>query len=343
MHPLRHIVLINFLNDINNFFKKNVRHYRPFGKEPWPCLNPVAKHYKMDVVTDIKITSDYKTREPVGTFSCYCGFIYSRKGPDETKDDRYRIGRIKEFGSEWEGVLKSYLNEGRYGLRELSRKMECDPKTILKYDKKMKSYCFDRSRKLEDKEETKDNSKYKIDMDEYKNIVLNAIKENPHMNRTQIRKLFGKQYNYVYKFEREWLEEILPAKRMIDNNKKEIVDWNKRDKEILELVQSKTKELATDTNIQRITLTRIGKELGILSLLEKSLSKLPMTKKFIDISTESVKDFQIRRSIQIIDKKLENDDEIRLWEVQKIAGIRTGPFIEIQGILKDYLDRGYQH
>ncbi|MBU3198169.1 hypothetical protein KPL48_02545 [Clostridium estertheticum] len=33
----------------------------------------------MNVVKNLKITDDYKTRLPVGTFSCGRGFVYSRK------------------------------------------------------------------------------------------------------------------------------------------------------------------------------------------------------------------------------------------------------------------------
>src|SRR5665648_235618 len=102
VHPLRHILLILFLtNDMNDFFKGIRKAYNPFGKGPWPCLNKASDHYRQDVVSRLIVTADYKTREPVGTFKCECGYIYSRKGPDKSKNDRYYKGRVKAFGSIW--------------------------------------------------------------------------------------------------------------------------------------------------------------------------------------------------------------------------------------------------
>ncbi|MBV7508768.1 hypothetical protein KW850_26495 [Bacillus sp. sid0103] len=53
-----------------------------------------------NVLTSCVITRDYKTGLPVGTFTCSCGFVFSRKGPDKTNEDRYKIGRIKELGDQ---------------------------------------------------------------------------------------------------------------------------------------------------------------------------------------------------------------------------------------------------
>ncbi len=54
----------------------------------------------------------------------------------------------------------------------------------------------------------------------------------------------------------------------------------------------------------RITNSLIGKQLGILSNLEKHLNKLPKTWKLLSNITESVPQFQIRRCCKIIDQML---------------------------------------
>ncbi|WP_304519350.1 TnsD family Tn7-like transposition protein [Clostridium estertheticum] len=123
VHPVRHLLLIYFLTgDIVGFFSSETHNYNIFGRGPWPCLNNVAEYYRMNVVNNLKITEDYKTRLPVRTFSWDCGFVYSRKGPDKVGGDRYRAGRIKEFGAVWENKLKVYLNKNKHGLRELASK-----------------------------------------------------------------------------------------------------------------------------------------------------------------------------------------------------------------------------
>jgi len=72
--------------------------YKPFGDAPWLCLNAAADHYLQPVVTELAISRCCDTKKPVGTFRCSCGMIYCRTGPDETEDDKYRIGKIKAYG-----------------------------------------------------------------------------------------------------------------------------------------------------------------------------------------------------------------------------------------------------
>ncbi|MCT4605743.1 MAG: TnsD family Tn7-like transposition protein [Marinisporobacter sp.] len=343
VHPLRHILFINFLSNAKEFFNSNKGEYNPFGRESWPCLNPVADHYKEDVINNLKITADYKTREPVGTFTCDCGFIYSRKGPDKCNDDRYKIGRIKEFGHVWKSKLKVYLQEGKYGLRELGRIMKCDPKTILKFDAEFGIYHFEKSKEIDVNEDKKSFNKVPINMDEYKNKIVDLIKEHPNMSRTEIRELCKKEYSYLYKHDKAWLYEVLPGKKPVDSKREKIVDWKKRDEEILELVKTKYKELMNRDKPVRITLSRIGRELGILSTLEKKVDKLPQTKAHILEIVELTRDFQIRRSKKIIDKQLEEKGIVKLWKVQQSAKIRKEAFDEIRDVLEDYINRGNYH
>lgn len=124
VHPIRNVLLILFLcGSVNEFLKANKLNIKPFGNGPWPCLNPAADHYKVDVITKCIITPDYKSRKPVGTFKCSCGFIYSRKGPDLSKDDKYRIGKIKQFGDVWQTKLMKCIYEDKLELRKLARVM----------------------------------------------------------------------------------------------------------------------------------------------------------------------------------------------------------------------------
>lgn len=97
-HPIRHLLLIQFLGiTLDELFDEKIE-VKPFGKGPWPCLNAGAEHYLQPVINDLKISYDSKSKKTIGIFTCSCGFIYSRRGPDVDKNDRYKIGRIKNFG-----------------------------------------------------------------------------------------------------------------------------------------------------------------------------------------------------------------------------------------------------
>lgn len=338
VHPLRHLLFISFLmEDISEFFQDKKSQYNPFGKEPWPCLNKVAEHYLKNVVKDLKITEDYKTRVPVATFSCACGFVYSRKRPDKSEDDRYKIGRIKIFGEVWEDKLKGYLEEDKYGLRELARLMYCDPKTIIKFDNLLGINYFHPATAINIRveKEVKD-SKLEI----YKKEIIDTMKDNKEASRLEIRSLCSKEYAYIYRQDKTWLNENLPRiKKTVAHKKK--VDWKERDNKLLSLVKLKYQEMMNEDTPVRITKSSIGKSSGILSTLEKNLDKLPKIEQYLQEITETVEEFQLRRCKKIIKEKIKENLEIRFWEIQRIAAIRSNQFDKIKEELKDYIENEF--
>ncbi|AWB32031.1 TnsD family Tn7-like transposition protein [Clostridium botulinum] len=335
VHPMRHLLLINFLeDDIEKFFKDINKQFNPFGKGPWLCLNSAADHYKQNVVTNLKITEDYKIKVPVGTFTCRCGFVYSRKGPDKTEQDKCKIGRIKKFGAVWENKLKVCLKKGKYGLRELASIMKCDPKTVIKFDKLFGINYFNSSSKIVGKGKKPINS----DVGEiYKLNILKAIEMNTALSRTEIREMCKKEYIYLYRMDKEWLFSVLPQKVKKDDHRKK-VDWDKRDKEILELIKVKHKKLLNKEVPIRITKSSIGKAAGVLVTLEKNINNLPKTEKYLNEIIETVQDFQIRRCKKITDDKFKNEENIKLWQIQRIAGIRTKDFEKVRVEILEYIN-----
>lgn len=342
VHPVRHLLMINFLSgNIAEFFNDKSEKYNPFGSGPWPCLNVAANHYKKDVINDLKITDDYKTRLPVGTFGCSCGFIYSRKGPDKEISDRYKIGRIKSFGEVWENKLRVYLKEDKYGLRELARLMHCDPKTILKFDYLLGINKFkNNNRYIKVNESIKEVINNTNKLNESKNTILKNIETNPEATMTEIRNICKKEYIFIYRNDKEWLGKNMP-KETKKTNHRETVDWNKRDNEILKMLKSKYKEFINNSKPIRITKSSIGRTIGILPELEKYIDKLQNTEKYLNEIIETVEEFQIRRCKKIINDKIDKGELIKIWEVQRIAGIRSEAFSKVKPSLIDFINCQY--
>lgn len=132
-HPIQHLLLLNFFNvsieELDDFKGKR---YQPFGSSPFYCLNPAANHFKQRVIETVNITTCTDTRRPVGTFSCSCGFIYSRRGPDLNEDDKFKIGRIKTYGDTWLSKLKQ-LALNNYSYYQIAHILKCDYATVKKY------------------------------------------------------------------------------------------------------------------------------------------------------------------------------------------------------------------
>lgn len=175
-------------------------------------------------------------------------------------------------------------------------------------------------------------------LNEYKNSILRTEEMNKGILRTALRKQCKKEYVYLYRYDKAWLFENLPVKveRKIDNRR---VDWNARDKEYLNVLKEKYKELINDNEMIRITKGSLSKPLGILSNIQKKLEYLPLTKNFFDEVCENTKEFQIRRAKTAIDKQIAAGVEnIKLWEIQRIVGIRSEHFKLIKVKLQKYLD-----
>lgn len=135
-HPIRHLLFIRFLGiSISDLFNKKIE-YKPFGDKPWPCLNPVADHYLRPVITDIEIEYGAESKGPIGLFRCDCGYVYLRTGPDHEEKDRYKLTKVKNFGSVWETKLEELTNK-RFSLRDTARQLQVDPATVKKYAKKL--------------------------------------------------------------------------------------------------------------------------------------------------------------------------------------------------------------
>ena len=326
VHPIRHILLMTFLSgSAEDFFRNDFRPVPVFGEPPWYCLNPAANHYRRRVVVDCKISVDYKTRKPVGTFTCHCGFVYSRKGPDLLPEDKFKIGRIKNFGPEWEEKLHSLLKKGHIGLREIGRMMNCDPKTIVKYTNKLGLADQLQSKMMVQQSLISVPSESKNDFYElYAKEITVFIKDNPKCCRTEIRHALPKQFAWFYRNNPSWLDEHLPlplTKGLVLGTMAR-VDWNARDTEILFQLKGAYYELLRLPQPVRITFSRLAKTIGQRAVIQRHIDKLPKTAIFLNEVSESVIEFQQRRIGKVTKEIFQRKGSVKKWEVIREAGIR---------------------
>ncbi|WIZ91155.1 TnsD family Tn7-like transposition protein [Staphylococcus aureus] len=303
-------MLLQFLNvsfkDLDNFIGKK---YEPFGQAPYYCLNPAAEHYKKRVISNVNITTFTDTRKPVGTFSCDCGFIYSRRGPDVNKLDALKVGRIKNFGHVWQKKLIQLAKSGLSPYR-IAQLLACDYATVKKYMSNLKG-------------ESLNNKELPMDLFIQKEAEwLKLIETYPDFTVTQLRELNPTLYAWHYRNNCDWLKENSPrTTEKFATNKR--VDWDKRDLETLHSVKLVIQKLYAIEKPVYVNKSRVAKEIGQLSLLEKLLDKLPKTKAYLNKHLETREQFQIRR-IKWACRKLYMEDEnnVVAWKIRRLAGLR---------------------
>ncbi|PZQ31282.1 MAG: hypothetical protein DI562_05555 [Stenotrophomonas acidaminiphila] len=119
-HPFQHVLLQDFLD-------KQEEHASPFGKGPWPCLNPLARHRGKPKISEVGVHRNHGHQ--VGVFACNCGYVYTRSYYEGSGT----IGppRFQAYGPMLAPVMGELIGQ-RHSLRAVAHRLELDPKTVVK-------------------------------------------------------------------------------------------------------------------------------------------------------------------------------------------------------------------
>jgi len=301
-HPLRHLLLINFLGiSLEEMFYQDEQ-YKPFGDGPWICLNPAAEHYQQKVITDLTVSTCEKNKGVIGTFSCSCGFVYTRRAGES---DPNKISRVKQYGEVWERECLRLANEG-LSLREIGRRLHADPMTVKKHI---------RGKEVKD-------GRRDLERERDRTEWLSLQQQHPNFSKTELRKLNLALYARLYRKDRIWLNEHSPepAQKKTRNIR---VDWNQRDLEVLAKVQhAVSRILESDGKPKRLTVGRIGTIAGVTALLEKHMNHLPKTKKYLERTVESEEQYRLRKIHWAMEELKRQGEPLQEWKVLRKAGIR---------------------
>ena len=314
-HPLRHIILMRLLNiEPKSFWEFDTVVHHPFGKSPWPCLNPASLHYRESVIEKSVITRHRHTAVPVGTFCCKCGYSYLRRGPDENVNDRFRADKILSYGSIWHEKLLE--------LAEKEKKSHVKIAAILKVCRQTVKKQLDNLRhkgKLSAVPRESANTK-KRDICRKRIVKLRQLK--PAATRSEIRILAVAEHIWLYRHDKKWLMENLPKALPSENNLGRCLDWSKKDAELAARVSDAAIQIKQmpDKPI-RITVTEIGNIMGERRLSVKVLRKMPKTQSAINSVVESVEDFQIRRLHYAAEQILAKGGPFKRWKIIEKAGL----------------------
>ncbi|MET3698390.1 TniQ protein [Bacillus oleivorans] len=279
-HPIRHILLLKFLGE--KVCRIEAMDYSsPFGKGPFPCLNPAADHYKQLVVTDLLVKRCSDTGKPIGVFTCSCEFQYTRLGPDRTNEDKFTYRFVRDYGRLWKIRVIEYIEEKKYSYRKTAQLLKVDVGTVVKYYKQQTQGVIKRHSTLTNNM-----------LLEYRNTWITTKHANPTYTKTELRKLIPNVYTWLYRNDREWLDKNSPSIKKTHVNKR--VDWDKRDEEILNLLKDFMDNLDDSSKPIRVTKRYLAVSINKLSLIENQINKLPLTKLFIESIVESSLEYKVR-------------------------------------------------
>lgn len=128
----------------------------------------------------------------------------------------------------------------------------------------------------------------------HQQVWLNLQQQYPQLSKTSLRQLAPATYAWLYRHAFLWLQQNSPVHQQTNRPlslQKERVDWSQRDLEVLDLVTTAVSSILSTNKLHRITISRVGKTIGLLALLEQHLDSLPKTREYLATVTETVEDF----------------------------------------------------
>lgn len=327
-HPLHHILLIRFLGlSIEVFFNLPANN-QPFGKGPWPCLNPVCTHYKENQIHKCQIIySQHTHSRPIGAFSCSCGFIYSRTGPDRSLEDILRFSKVKAFGHLWEERLRLLWVDETVSLRGMARQLGVDPLTVKRYATQL-GLTFPRpvrtSLPLKEAKQLRPSRNKILEpniVEIHRAIWQDTIQEYPNAGINKLREKIPDVFIWLYRNDKAWLKEHSPIK-CIAKNSPSYIDWTLRDKQLAQAVKETAIYLKTlPGRPVCVSFASIGRTIGQLALLQQHIDKLPLTAEALAESVETRENFAVRRVIWAAEKYREERLHPTKWQLIKYAGV----------------------
>jgi hypothetical protein len=326
-HPLYHLLLMQFLGRTVGEFFRLPTELNLFGEGPWPCLNPVAEHFREPVIPEYKLSSRLRAGRPTANFNCGCGFAYARAGPDSSPKGKFRVGRIISFGPVWEAKLKRFWNDSLLSLSEIGRRLGVDTLTVRRHSARLNlpaSRPAGNFKPLKRAAQLKGASSLTAHVEKQRTCRIKwalAMRQTSKTTLKALRRKLSHEYVWLLQHDAAWLKRHSPKSRRRAPSTSG-VDWRKRDAEYAVAVRAAAVNLMNELGRPvQVTKTAIGKDLGAITLLRQKLSKMHLTAQVFVSVVETREQYAIRRVRRAADLFIEEGVLPRYWQLISRANV----------------------
>ncbi len=319
---IRHLLLIQFLGKTADQFFLEQINSKPFGEPPWPCLNPVCLHYQQPQITELKLGfTRRRPRKPLGTFTCSCGFTYSRIGPDSSYADRYRFSKVVSYGTLWESKLRELWAASGLSQREMAAHLGVHLETFKNHATRLGLSLRSEGNSSKTISQTSSNNQPHISV--LRELWAAALVSRPNASLAELRADFNDVYQTLYRLDHQWLSQHRPIGRTPVKRSKRQVDWQRRDANLSQQAVLAAQRVGNpDRKPVRVTINSIAVEMGLRNgSLQKDLSRLAETKRVLEPLLESHEAFAVRRIHWISHQYLQEKLLPTRWQLRKRCGL----------------------
>ena len=170
-----------------------------------------------------------------------------------------------------------------------------------------------------------------LDINAKRKAWIDIINNNPDTPRGELKRIGKGIHTYIYKYDREWYEEVTP--RYIKKKEKSLVtDWDKKDEECLCMVKKAVdRVLNKEGKPVRLMMGTIRRECGETRYLYNK--RLKKTQEYLRAVVEDIQSFRIRKIKWAINEMIKKELAITPYKVQLYAGFGGMNDIKIRTLI----------
>lgn len=285
-HPLRNILLIRALGySVDNLLAIKL----PKQCGPWPCLNPIACHYKQDVI-DTYEWSYSRASGHIRTFRCDCGFTYQRLGFEDTSldlDARYQYSRITSYGTLWEARLREIWFDNSLSLYQIAEQLGVVSRTARQRARTLGLTIKDGKRTTGEVEvRLTVEGRKEVTKQSHRRKLLKLLRTRSFENRSELIQASSNSVGWLRRNDNEWLIACLNKYPKLRSKKGKSLlsgpkdNWKERDANLYQEIEPVAKELRSREGFPvKVTIEAISLAMNQPSIFKRTYSqaKLPRT------------------------------------------------------------------
>lgn len=319
LQPLEHVLMMNFLaGSAASFYEMKIQN-EPYGKPVWPCVNRHCPHYGKEGISSVRIS--YMNGLCIGHFRCdYCGMSFQRSNPDKKFKEYIGHVKIDEYGNLWRAKLQEYLEDEKFPMAQLHKKMYCSIKRI-QIESQNLGYVYS--------EEIKRHRAARISGTEaerlYREQAEEALGAVSELSIKEFRAKYPRAYGWFYDNDKQWL-----AANLVKEREKSC--WKERDIKYLKIYQDAMQRIMIEGNQQRrITLGYLTDIAGLqYTEVRDYMGRSPKLKAYLDDVLESKEEWLERRLVEIWKR---NKGRIAISDVKREMSLKPNTYKKYGNIL----------
>jgi hypothetical protein len=325
-HPLRYLVLAQFLSLEMPELAEATKHKAPFGRSPWPCLNKACSCFGTLTVTTCQIRRSWNSHHLIGTFHCVnCDMQYERTGPDCELGDRLMRTKLPVYGSVWDNRLRCLWNDRSVSLRSLCGTLGVDPRTAH-----LQALRLGLAPRTKQQERTQEHTAHEpaipviVRVNPHDEHVrwIELRRRFPEASITQLRIMEPALYMSLWRRDKQWLELNSPHRSNRPPGGPVRTDLDVRDSTIAAAIRLAGKSLLKTQPLVRLTRTALLREANSLWVSSKKICNMPKTSLALDANVESRVAFAVRKVNYAANDLRARGIECVEWRLVRTANLR---------------------